>query len=124
MDPMRKVIVVDESAGTAGQAPQRPKETFVTGRRMIRVLSGNLPTTADSVGSNLPSVVTNTAVRYQCPGDNNECIFTMVRRVQCIKDPFAKVGEVEGSVVEQLQVTIQLRCVKCGWLPTAATYTA
>ena len=121
---MRKVIVIDESASTSGQAPQRPRETFVTGRRVIRVLSGNLPTTADSAGSNLPSVVTNTAVRYQCAGDNNECVFTMVRRVQCIRDPFARVGETEGSGVEQLQVTIQLRCVKCGWMPTPAAYTA
>ena len=121
---MRKVIVIDESAGTTGLAPQRPQDTFVTGRQVIRVLSGNLPTTTECAESNLPSVVTTSAVRYQCSGDSNECVFTMVRRVHCIRDPFARVGETEGSVVEQLQIPIQLHCVKCGWMPTPATYTA
>ena len=117
MDPMRRVIVV-------GETQEAEQEVFVTGRRVIRVLSGTLPSTAECAGSNLPSVKSVQAVRYQCSADSSECTFSMVQKVECIKDAFARVDDVEGSVIEQVQISIQLRCVKCGWRPSSATYTA
>ena len=117
MDPQRRVIEV-------GEGQEAEQEVFCTGRRVIRVLSGSLPSAAECAGTNLPSVRSEQAVRYQCSADSSECTFSMIRKVVCIKDAFARLDDAEGLVIEQLQISIQLRCVKCGWRPSSATYTA